>query len=93
MTRREYLINHYKQWIETTKNKRHKEYAQAMLLSVYAGNHQKTFKQIGNRSVPLRDDVRGITYPSIHEAAIAFGVSFAMMTHNYERYGLRKVLI
>lgn len=43
------LINHYRNWIETTKNPYHKEYAEIMLNSIYEDNYVETFSELGKR--------------------------------------------
>ncbi len=91
MTRKELLLNHYENWANTTNNKRHKEYAEAMYEAVLNGNHVEMFKELGSNGKRLYDPENDITYNSVREAAKAFKVREDTMSINYLRYGLKKV--
>lgn len=90
MSRRQLLINHYKEWANTTNNKAHKAYAEAMLQSVYEDDYVRAFQEIGARSNKLHNPVTKEVYNTIEQAAESFGVSIPTMSINYLRYGLKK---
>lgn len=91
MIRKEFLLNHYENWANTTNNKWHKEYAETMYEAVLNGNHVEIFKELGSNGKRLYDPVNDITYNSVREAAQAFKVREDTMSINYLRYGLKKV--
>lgn len=91
MIRRKALLDHYENWVNTTDNKWHKEYAQAMYDAVLNGDHVGTFKELGSNGKRLYDPENDVTYNSVREAAQAFNVREETMSINYLRYGLKKV--
>lgn len=91
MIRRRLLLDHYENWVNTTDNKWHKEYAQEMYDAVLNGNHIEVFKELGLNGKKLYDPENDITYNSVREAAKAFKVTEQTMSINYIRYGLKKV--
>jgi hypothetical protein len=46
---REVLIRSYVNWIKTTTNQEHKEYARRMLGAVYTNDQGKVFKEYGQK--------------------------------------------
>jgi len=44
------LIRNYVNWIKTTTNQEHKEYARRMLEAVYNNDQGKVFKEYGQRN-------------------------------------------
>ena len=45
---KETLIRNYVNWIKTTTNQEHREYARQMLAAVYDGTHAQVFKHYGD---------------------------------------------
>ena len=87
------LIDHYKTWMETTKNKYHKEYAEMMYAAMLDGNYKQVYSALGGSKQALYDTNKNVTYRSVVEAAEAYKVSKTTMSINYLRYGLKKVII
>ena len=46
---KEVLIRNYVNWIKTTTNQEHKEYARRMLGAVYTNDQGKVFKEYGQK--------------------------------------------
>ena len=44
---KEVLIRNYVNWIKTTKNQQHKDYARRMLAAVYDGRQGEVFREYG----------------------------------------------
>ena len=91
--REEIVREHYKNWIETTNNKHHKEYAEMMYTAMLDGNYKEVYSALGRSKQALYDTNRDVTYKSVVEAAEAYKVSKTTMSINYLRYGLKKVLM
>lgn len=91
--REEILREHYKTWMETTKNTYHKEYAEIMYKAMLDGNYKQVYSELGANKKALYDPRRGVTYRTISEAAAAYRVNIATMSINYLRYGLKRVMI
>lgn len=91
--REQTLLQHYKTWMETTKNKHHREYAEIMYAAVLDGNYKKVYKELSANKKALYDPKRDITYRTIRDAAAAYKVNIGTMSINYLRYGLRRVMI
>lgn len=91
--REEILKEHYKTWMETTKNKYHREYAEIMYAAMLDGNYKKVYSELGANKKALYDPKRDITYRTLKEAAEAYRVNIGTMSINYLRYGLRRVMI
>lgn len=53
--REQTLLEHYKTWMETTKNKHHREYAEIMYAAVLNGNYKKVYKELGANKKALYD--------------------------------------
>ena len=87
------LIDHYKTWSETTKNKYHREYAEMMYQAMLDGNYKQVYSALGGSKQALYDTNKNVTYRSVVEAAEAYKVSKTTMSINYLRYGLKKVII
>lgn len=93
MSRRQHLIHHYTEWLKTTRNERHRAYAQTMLESVYNDDYKQQFKELGSHRSRFKHIESGIIYNSLHEAAQAFGVRTETISVNYKRYGLEKTAL
>jgi len=91
--REQIVTEHYKNWMETTKNKHHKEYAEMMYQAMLDGNYKEVYSALGRSKQALYDTNRDVTYKSVVEAAEAYKVSKTTMSINYLRYGLKKVLM
>ena len=91
--REEILKEHYKTWMETTKNKYHREYAEIMYAAMLDGNYKKVYSELGANKKALYDPKRDVTYRTLKEAAEAYRVNIGTMSINYLRYGLRRVMI
>ena len=87
------LIDHYKTWKDTTKNKYHKEYAEMMYQAMLDGNYKEVYSALGGSKQALYDMNKNVTYRSVVEAAEAYKISKTTMSINYLRYGLKKVII
>jgi hypothetical protein len=91
--REDILREHYKTWMETTKNKYHREYAEIMYQAMLDGNYKKVYAELGKNKKALYDPKRDITYRTLSDAAQAYRVNIGTMSINYLRYGLRRVMI
>ena len=87
------LIDHYKTWSETTKNKYHREYAEMMYTAMLDGNYKQVYSALGGSKQALYDTNRDVVYRTMVEAAEAYKVSKTTMSINYLRYGLKKIVI
>ena len=91
--REEILLNHYKIWKDTTRNKYHKEYAEIMYKAMLDGNYKEVYSALGGSKKALYDPRKNVTYLTMNEAAEAYKVSKTTMSINYLRYGLKRVII
>ena len=91
--REEILLNHYKTWKDTTRNKYHKEYAEIMYKAMLDGNYKEVYSALGGSKKALYDPRKNVTYLTINQAAEAYKVSKTTMSINYLRYGLKRVII
>lgn len=91
--REEILLNHYKTWKDTTRNKYHKEYAEIMYKAMLDGNYKEVYSALGGSKKALYDSRKNVTYLTINQAAEAYKVSKTTMSINYLRYGLKRVII
>lgn len=91
--REEILLNHYKTWKDTTRNKYHKEYAEIMYKAMLDGNYKEVYSALGGSKKALYDPRKNVTYLTMNEAAEAYRVSKTTMSINYLRYGLKRVII
>ena len=91
--REEILLNHYKTWKDTTRNKYHKEYAEIMYKAMLDGNYKEVYSALGGSKKALYDPRKKVTYLTMNEAAEAYKVSKTTMSINYLRYGLKRVII
>ena len=91
--REEILLNHYKIWKDTTRNKYHKEYAEIMYKAMLDGNYKEVYSALGGSKKALYDPRKNVTYLTINQAAEAYKVSKTTMSINYLRYGLKRVII
>jgi len=91
--REEILLNHYKTWKDTTRNKYHKEYAEIMYKAMLDGNYKEVYSALGGSKKALYDPRKNVTYLTMNQAAEAYKVSKTTMSINYLRYGLKRVII
>jgi len=91
--REEILIEHYKTWKDTTRNKYQKEYAEMMYKAMLDGNYKQVYSALGGSKKALYDPRKNVTYLTMNEAAEAYKVSKTTMSINYLRYGLKRVII
>ena len=91
--REEILLNHYKTWKDTTRNKYHKEYAEIMYKAMLDGNYKEVYSALGGSKKALYDPRKNVTYLTMNQAAEAYRVSKTTMSINYLRYGLKRVII
>lgn len=91
--REEILLNHYKTWKDTTRNKYHKEYAEIMYKAMLDGKYKEVYSALGGSKKALYDSRKNVTYLTMNQAAEAYKVSKTTMSINYLRYGLKRVII